>query len=115
MPHKWYHGRTGIVWNVSKRAIGVEVNKRVGHRIRVKRLHVRLEHVRPSRCRELFLRHREANESLKKEAAEKKEQLPEGAMKRKPFGPREGFLMENVDVETVAPIPYDVLKEGVLS
>ncbi|OVA06851.1 Ribosomal protein L21e [Macleaya cordata] len=27
MPHKFYHGRTGKVWNVTKRAIDVEVNK----------------------------------------------------------------------------------------
>jgi large subunit ribosomal protein L21e len=27
MPHKFYQGRTGIVYNVSKRAVGVEVNK----------------------------------------------------------------------------------------
>lgn len=27
MPFKWYHGKTGLVWNVSKRAIGVEINK----------------------------------------------------------------------------------------
>eukprot|EP01018_Ginkgo_biloba_P014067 Gb_13524 [translate_table: standard] len=27
MPHKFYHGRTGVVWNVTKRAIGVEMNK----------------------------------------------------------------------------------------
>lgn len=29
MPHKVYHGRTGVVWNVTKRAVGVEVNKQV--------------------------------------------------------------------------------------
>ncbi|CAL9091114.1 unnamed protein product [Musa textilis] len=29
MPHKFYHGRTGKVWNVTKRAIGVEINKQV--------------------------------------------------------------------------------------
>lgn len=29
MPHKFYHGRTGRVWNVTKRAIGVEINKQV--------------------------------------------------------------------------------------
>jgi large subunit ribosomal protein L21e len=29
MPHKFYHGRTGCVWNVTKRAIGVEINKQV--------------------------------------------------------------------------------------
>ena len=30
MPHKAYHGKTGRVFNVSKRAVGVVVNKRVG-------------------------------------------------------------------------------------
>lgn len=29
MPFKWYHGKTGIIWNVTKRALGVEVNKQV--------------------------------------------------------------------------------------
>ena len=35
MPHKVYHGRTGIVWNVTKRAVGVEVNKQVSRDCRV--------------------------------------------------------------------------------
>ncbi len=29
MPHKFYHGRTGIVWNITKRAVGVVINKQV--------------------------------------------------------------------------------------
>lgn len=29
MPHKYYHGKTGVVWNVTKRAVGVEINKQV--------------------------------------------------------------------------------------
>lgn len=32
MPHKFYHGKTGRVWNVTKRAIGVELLKQVGLR-----------------------------------------------------------------------------------
>ena len=31
MPHKYYHGKTGVVWNVTKRAVGVEVNKQVSY------------------------------------------------------------------------------------
>jgi large subunit ribosomal protein L21e len=27
MPFKFYHGRTGVIWNVTKRALGVEINK----------------------------------------------------------------------------------------
>lgn len=29
MPHKFYHGKTGVVWNITKRAVGVEMNKLV--------------------------------------------------------------------------------------
>lgn len=31
MPFKYYHGRTGVVFNVTKRAVGVRVNKEVQH------------------------------------------------------------------------------------
>lgn len=31
MPHKFYHGKTGVVYNVTKRAVGVTMNKRVGY------------------------------------------------------------------------------------
>lgn len=58
MPHKQYHGRTGKIWNVTPRAIGVEVNKRVRGKILVKRIHVRLNHVRPSACNADFLQRR---------------------------------------------------------
>jgi large subunit ribosomal protein L21e len=33
MPFRYYHGKTGKIWNISKRAIGVIVNKRVNTRI----------------------------------------------------------------------------------
>lgn len=29
MPHKFYHGKTGKVFNVTKHAVGVIINKRV--------------------------------------------------------------------------------------
>jgi len=37
MPYKFYHGKTGRVYNVTPRALGVIVNKRVGNRIMAKR------------------------------------------------------------------------------
>ena len=54
MPHKFYHGKTGKVFNVTKHALGVVVNKRVGNRIIPKRIHVRVEHARQSLSREGF-------------------------------------------------------------
>jgi large subunit ribosomal protein L21e len=43
----------------------------VNGRIIKKRIHVRVEHVRPSRCREDFLLRRAKNEELKKDAKAK--------------------------------------------
>ena len=40
MPFKGYHGRTGVVFDVTKTAVGVEVNKQVRNRIIKKRIHV---------------------------------------------------------------------------
>ncbi|GIL77658.1 hypothetical protein Vretimale_6782 [Volvox reticuliferus] len=112
MPHKWYQGKTGVVWNVTKRAIGVEVNKRVGHRIIKKRIHVRVEHVMPSRCREEFLTRRAANDAAKAAAKAKGEPVPK--TKRVPQGPRDGFELIPEKVETIAAIPYDIIKEGLV-
>ena len=46
MPHKYYQGRTGRIYNVTPRAVGVVVNKRVGIRVLAKRINVRIEHIK---------------------------------------------------------------------
>ena len=111
MPHKWYQGKTGRVWNVTKRALGVELFKQVNGRYIKKRVHFRVEHVQPSRCREEFLRRCKENDAKKHAAAAG---LPKPVTKRTPVGPRaNGYVLENVSMETMTAIPYDLLKEGV--
>merc|ERR1719192_1074777 len=51
MAYRYYHGRTGVVWNVTPSSVGVIINKQLGNRIRRKKIHVRIEHVRKSTCR----------------------------------------------------------------
>lgn len=75
MPHKYYHGKTGRIWNVTKRAVGVEVNKRVRGRIIKKRIHVRVEHVKKSASRQAFLDRVKENSQKRKDAKEKKGNL----------------------------------------
>lgn len=69
MPFKHYHGRTGVVFNVNKRAVGVIVNKLVNGRIIPKRIHVAVPHVRPSKCqkeiKDRILKNEEAKKSTK--------------------------------------------------
>jgi len=110
MPHKWYQGKTGVIWNVTKRALGVEINKRVGNRIMSKRIHVRVEHVQPSRCREDYLARRVSNDAAR--AAAKKSGEPAPVNKRIAAQPRPGYMLTNVKLETITAIPYDIIKEG---
>ena len=104
MPFKGYHGRTGIVFNVTKRALGVRVNKLVNGRILNKMIHVRVEHVRPSKCRqELGLRVK-ANEAAKTAAAESGEKVD---LKRHPVQPKAGYVYElGEGPETVQALPF---------
>jgi len=80
----------------------------VGHRIIQKRLHVRIEHVQPSRCREDFLERRKTNDRLKAEAKERGEKI---STKRQPAGPKGGFVLDASTLQTVTPIPYDVVND----
>merc|ERR1711865_250773 len=66
MPHKFYHGRTGVVYNVTKTSVGVRVWKEVNGRIMEKKVNLRVEHVKHSKCRDSILRRRKENEQHKK-------------------------------------------------
>ena len=68
MPHKFYHGKTGRVYNVTGRAVGVIVNKKVNGRIIPKRICVRVEHVRKSRSRQAFVDRVKKNDAAKIQA-----------------------------------------------
>lgn len=106
MPHKIYHGKTGVVYNVTKSAVGIIIYKQVKHRYIEKRINVRIEHVSPSRSREDFLRRVKENARLRKEAQAEGKTVQ---LKRQPAGPREAHTIsfkENVP-ETIAPLPYE--------
>jgi large subunit ribosomal protein L21e len=112
MPHKVFHGKTGKIWNITKRAVGVVVNKRVRGRILKKRIHVRIEHVNLSRCREDFIQRIKETSKLAQEASILGEKFTK---KRQPEYPGRSIILTNVKLETVTPIPYDILKESLIA
>lgn len=63
--------KTGIVYNITPRAVGVIIRKPVRNRYIEKRVNVRIEHVRHSKCRVDFLARVKANQKLIKEAKER--------------------------------------------
>ena len=85
MPYKFYHGKTGRVFNVTKHAVGVVVTKRVRHRVIAKKINLRVEHVKHSTCRQDFLDRLKANDQKRREAKEKGIKVN---LKREPKQPR---------------------------
>jgi len=96
MPHKFYHGKTGKVFDVTAHAVGVIVNKLVNGRIIPKRLHVRIEHVRKSQSRVAFVERVKRNDLAKIEAKKKGQKL---ITKRIPVQPTEAHVVKPVKVE----------------
>lgn len=108
MPHKNYHGKTGVVWNVTPRAIGVLLNKRVNTRIVQKKIHVRIEHLKKSTSRDAFIARRRDND-LKRQAAKAKGESVQ--LKRVPAGPRPSFTvpLKSINITTLKPAPFEEL------
>lgn len=109
MPHKFYHGKTGRVYNVTKHAVGVIVNKRVRTRVIPKKINVRIEHVSHSTCRQDFIDRLNHNDQLKSRA---KEQGVKFNLKRQALQPRDGRFIkispQNKPV-TLQPLPYELI------
>ena len=111
MPYRFYHGRTGRVWNIGKHSVGVEVNKQVSNRLVRKRLVVRIEHVRPSQCQKEFLERKKAYAEaarLRGEARKRgdKELPPLPPKRRLPEQPKPGELVEATEVVTLTPAKF---------
>ncbi|KAK7208608.1 putative 60s ribosomal protein L21-a [Myxozyma melibiosi] len=106
MPHKYYHGKTGIVYNVTKSSVGVIIYKIVGNRYLEKRVNLRIEHVKHSKCRENFVKRVKENAERKREAKTKGEPV---FLKRQPVQPRGAHTVSTAGNEpvTLAPIAYE--------
>lgn len=106
MPHKVYHGKTGVVYNVTKSAVGIIIYKKVKHRYLEKRINIRIEHISLSRSREDFIKRVKSNAAAKKEA---KANGTTVQVKRLPLQPREARVVSMTDnkPETVVPLAYE--------
>merc|ERR1712146_239788 len=90
MPYKAYHGKTGRVYNVTKRALGVVVNKRIKNR-------------------KEFLRRAAENDAKKAEASARGERGVD--VKRQPAGPKPAEFVNFQTNEPVRlrPVPFEFM------
>jgi len=105
MPYNYYHGRTGVIFNVNKNAVGVEMTKVVGNRQLRKRIHCRVVHVRRSRCNDDFLQRVQTNDVLKQQANKEGKKVD---TKRQPILPKEGKTVKTKTAtqEVFAPLKF---------
>ena len=101
LPHYFYHGRTGRIFNLNKCSAGVVINKKVRNRIIPKRMNVRIEHLRTSRCRASFVERIKENDKLKTQANKDGKRI---STKRVPAQP----LAE----KTLSLVQHDLLVRG---
>lgn len=105
MPFKHYHGRTGVVFNVNKRAVGVTVNKLVNGRIIRKNLHIAVPHLKPSKCQQQIIERKASNEAIKADV--RKAGKPKVDLKRKNTQPKEGYFYKlTAEPTTIRPLKY---------
>lgn len=106
MPHKYYHGKTGIVFNVNPNSYGVIFYRRVGGKYIERSMHIRPEHLTISRSSdEMKAKQREFSKKMEEA---KKTGIKISPPKRLPAGPRPSFsidLTKNKPVE-VSELPY---------
>ena len=110
MPHKFYHGRTGIVFNVTQTSVGVIVNKIVNGRIMHKRINIRIEHVQHSKCRDDFLNRVKSNEKTKAAIRAAGKDGVKKNLKRQAAQPRAGRIVKiSKAAKIVYPQPYEIV------
>ena len=103
MPHQLYHGKTGRVFNVNPRSVGIVVNKQFRNRIIPKRIHVRVDHVRISTSREGFLKRVRENDAKKTAANKEGKRI---STKRQPTTPREAHVVQGAKVKYQHPLAF---------
>ena len=105
MPHRLYHGCTGVVWNVSPRAVGLLIYRRVNNHIAPKRIYVRTEHICHSKCRDEFKKRVQENARLHTEAKQKGVKIDK-PLKRIPAQPKEAHICKPEKIQAICFTPF---------
>lgn len=118
--------RTGIIYNVTPSAVGVIVYKIVGNRYLEKRVNIRVEHIKHSKCRQEFLDRVKRNHELhvaakakggaystesnyNLEADRHRSNSERVTLKRMPVLPRSAHVVSTKDniPQTMVPVRYE--------
>ena len=109
MPHKYFHGKTGRVFNINRRAVGIILYRKVGHKFIERHVNARVEHLTLSRSNEDMKRRYAEYEKLLAEARKEGREIK--PVKRVPKGPLPAFsvsMKDNTPIEVAEKKHYVV-------
>lgn len=106
MPHKFYHGKTGRIFNITKRALGIKICKIVGNRKILKKINVRVEHVHKSQSKTEFFEKIRAKDFIRR--AEKNSQKIVFGFLKKSMIYNEIHTVSFGGIKSLEPEPYSV-------
>ena len=94
MPHYFYQGRTGKIFNINPRSVGVVLKKQVRNRYQEKRLNVRIEHIRKSNGRLTLVKRIQENDMKKAEAKKENKIISTKRVPKQPLSAHEVKINE---------------------
>lgn len=71
MPFKYYQGKTGKIFNVTKSSVGIKINKIVGNRKILKKINLKIEHIKKSNSRTEFTKRTKTKDFIRRKLGNK--------------------------------------------
>jgi large subunit ribosomal protein L21e len=106
MPFKYYHGKTGKIFNVSRGSFGVEIQKIVGNRKIIKKINIKTEHLKKSKSKIEFLEKIKTKDNIRRLQKEQKKKVFNFLSKS--FNYNEKHYVTFNKIHIIDPEPYSV-------
>jgi large subunit ribosomal protein L21e len=107
LPYKFYHGKTGQIFSLTKFSAGVKIEKRVGNKKIIKRLYVRLEHLIKSNTKKKFQEKLISRDIIRRSIDFQKNKLK--CFKEIPINKEQEHMVSFRKIVDLNPEPYSII------
>mmetsp|Transcript_43300 Transcript_43300/g.108478 ORF Transcript_43300/g.108478 Transcript_43300/m.108478 type:complete len:160 (+) Transcript_43300:1139-1618(+) len=107
MPFKYYHGKTGEIFNITKTSVGIKIFKAVGNRKILKKINVKIEHIKKSNSKTEFLERIKTKDSIRRSIKNIEEKIFNFPKKNLIFNQK--HIVSFKKIKSFEPEPYCVI------
>mmetsp|Transcript_40428 Transcript_40428/g.80984 ORF Transcript_40428/g.80984 Transcript_40428/m.80984 type:complete len:160 (-) Transcript_40428:1390-1869(-) len=107
LPFKFYHGKTGKIFKVSKSSLGVNIEKTIGNRKISKKVNVRIEHIQQSKSNIGFIEKKVSRDEIRRN--QRKQPFKKIHLRETKGIPIKKHVVSFKKIKTVTPEPYCIV------